>query len=733
MWRSHSFRSALTRRLLLAALLPLVVVGVVSVIFVRGLLAEQIARSNDLNARALVAQIGQSLEVPKAVAAPYLSQSYQEVLATEDPAAHWRDLIDRLPEVESILLLDDAGIVRAAALESSTGMKGADFIGLDRSRDVSVAEANATGEAVWSNVYRSPITGEASLSYVVPLREGAIVVNVMLARMLDFTALDDSTVLPIVIDGNGVPISYPDEEVITQRLNMRSIGIVDDVLSGTPEAQGRYSWQGEEYLGIARRIGQVGWVALATQPWEQVQRAIFGTQYIVTLLLVLAAVFALALAAALSQRLAEPISELARHADRVAHGEYGEASADYQQIELSKLGSALNDMTSAVKRREHDLATSARQYRYLIESLRAVPWEYDMDSDCFVYVGPQAERLFGYPPGTWTTLDSWVQSLHPDDRDGAVTACMTATSLGLDHNLEYRAIRPDGEIVWIEDVVSVHADESGSIRLVGVMIDISESKEAASLRVAAEAAEAASHAKSSFLANMSHELRTPLNSILGFGNIMLSRLAGPINDEQERQLGMIVRSGNHLLALVNDVLDLEKIEAGAMPIEADEFDVAELVRSAAEIMTPMAKSQGLALDVRVPDGGLMVSTDEDRVQQVLLNLFSNAVKFTEAGGVTISLDSVDNQARVTVEDTGIGIPKGRLEEVFDEFKSMGRPGDNPLGGTGLGLPISRRLARLLGGDVTLSSTKGTGSTFVFTFTLTAPRSDDDGDPIASER
>ncbi|PKQ36953.1 MAG: hypothetical protein CVT59_10270 [Actinobacteria bacterium HGW-Actinobacteria-1] len=725
MWRSHSFRSALTRRLLLAALLPLIIVGAVSVIFVRGLLADQIARSNDLNARSLVAQIGQSLEVPKAVVAPYLDQGYEEVLASEDPEDHWLNLIDGIPEVESILLLDDAGIVQAAALETSTGMQGADFVGLDRSRDVSVARAYATGEPVWSNVYLSPITGESSLSYVAPLRSGAMVVNVMLPRMLDFTALDASSVLPIVLDGNGVPIYYPEAAVAIQRPNMRSIGIVDEVLTGAPEAQGRYTWQGVEYLGAAHMIGQVGWVALATQPWEQVQQAILGTQYVVMLLIVLAAVFALTLAAAFSQRLAQPISELARHADKVAHGEYDEASADYQQIELSKLGSALNDMTSAVKRREQDLATSARQYRFLVESLRAVPWEYDMDSDRFLYVGPQLERLLGYAPSAWTTLDSWAQSLHPDDREAAVTACMTATSRGRDHNLEYRAVRADGEIVWIEDVVSVHADESGSVRLVGVMIDISESKEAARLRVAAEAAEAASHAKSSFLANMSHELRTPLNSILGFGNIILSRLAGPINDEQERQLGMIVRSGNHLLALVNDVLDLEKIEAGAMPIEVDEFDMAELVRSAVEIMAPMAKSQGLALDVHVPDAGLVVHTDEDRVQQVLLNLFSNAVKFTETGSVKIDLDSADGLARVTVTDTGVGIAKSRLEEVFDEFKSMGRPGDNPLGGTGLGLPISRRLARLLGGDVTLASTKGKGSTFLFTFALTAPVCDDE--------
>jgi PAS domain S-box-containing protein len=710
----------------LAALLPLLVVAVVSVILVRGMLSDQIVSSNDLSAIALATQIEQSLEVPKAVVAPYLGQSYQEILDTEDPGQHWRDIIDGTPEIESLLLLDDAGIVQAAALETRTGMQGAWFVGLDRSRDRTVASSLATRKPAWSDVYLSPMTGEPALSYVVPVRAGVIVVNLTLSEMVVFDIPEELSALPVVIDGNGVPIFYPDEIVLAQRPNVRSIAIVDAVLSGGTLAHGRYTWQGTEYLGSARVVGQVGWVALAMQPWKPARETILGSQYVVVLLIILAATFAMTLAEPFSKRLAQPVSELAAYADHVARGEYGSAPTGFREVELQRLGSALHDMTDAVKRREQDLAASARQYRFLVESLQAIPWEYDMDADRFVYVGPQAERLLGYAPEVWTDLDSWAQTLHVEDRDAAVNACVMATGHGGDHNIEYRVVRPDGKVVWIEDVVSVHADESGGVRLVGVMIDITESKEAARLRVAAEAADAASNAKSSFLANMSHELRTPLNSILGFGNILLSRLAGPVNDEQERQLGMIVRSGNHLLALVNDVLDLEKIEAGAMLVEVDEFDIAELVSSAAEIMAPMAKDRGLSLDIRVPEAGLLVRTDEDRVRQVLLNLFSNAVKFTDTGGVTIALDTVNDHARITVTDTGVGILKSRLEEVFDEFKSMGRPGDNPQGGTGLGLPISRRLARLMGGDVTLSSVEGTGSTFVFTFALTAPSSDDGG-------
>ncbi len=719
MLRSTSFRSALSRRLLLAALVPLLIVAAVSVFFVRGSLTEQISRADEINARALVAQIDQALEVPKAIAAPYTDQTYQEVLANEDPERHWQELIVRIPEIESVLLVDDRGVVRAAALQAQSGSKGSSFVGLDRSRDPAVASVLASATPVWSDVYLSPISGAPSLSYVVPLRSGALVVNLTLSSMIDLSTLQEDAVLPTVIDRNGVPITTPDGAVTSQWQNMRGIGIVDAVLSGADEAHGRYTWLGVEYLGSAHIVKQVGWVALASQPWDQAREAMLGTQYFILLLVLLAAVFSVMIARALADRLSNPVSELAAVAESAARGEYETVSTGYREHELSRLAAAFNEMSGAVKSREQALASSAKQYRFLVESLRAIPWEYDLGADRFTYVGPQAEKIIGYPLSAWTDLDSWAQMLHPDDRDEAVRRCMDATAQGLDHNLEYRVITADGDVRWFEDVVSVSVEPNGCVRLIGVMIDISESKEAAQLRVAAEAAEAASHAKSSFLANMSHELRTPLNSILGFGNILLSGLAGDVNDEQERQLGMIVRSGNHLLALVNDVLDLEKIEAGAMEIEPGEFDVEELLRSAVDIVAPLAAGKGLTVDVRTPSDGMRAANDEDRVQQVLLNLFSNAVKFTEHGSISIALEhDGEGLARVTVADTGIGVPEGRREEIFDEFKSMGRPGDNPLGGTGLGLPISRRLARLMGGDVTLSSAAGEGSTFVFTFSLT---------------
>jgi len=223
----------------------------------------------------------------------------------------------------------------------------------------------------------------------------------------------------------------------------------------------------------------------------------------------------------------------------------------------------------------------------------------------------------------------------------------------------------------------------------------------------------ANEVKSEFLAAMSHELRTPLNSILGFSTVLLQGLAGPVNDEQERQLGMIVSSGQHLLRLVNDVLDLSTLEAGQPTLVLTEFDVADLCESMAAMLRPLAEEKQVDLKCGSGCRELVVYSDRDKVMQILLNLTSNALKFTDEGEVSICCgrDDVNGLALVAVSDSGCGISPEDTERVFDEFWRGGsytaRSGD----GNGLGLAISRRLARMLNGDIILASTPGEGSKF----------------------
>ena len=233
------------------------------------------------------------------------------------------------------------------------------------------------------------------------------------------------------------------------------------------------------------------------------------------------------------------------------------------------------------------------------------------------------------------------------------------------------------------------------------------------LAKAVEHAQAADRAKSAFLSAMSHELRTPLNSVIGFTGALLGGLAGALQPQQEEPLRIVQRNGRHLLDLINDVLDLSKIEAAEMRMATQSFDLVQTLREAMESLAPAATTKGLALGHAFAVDTLPISGDRRRVVQILLNLLSNAVKFTETGTVTLSLALEGAQARIAVQDTGPGIPAQDLPRLFREFEQLDAGLARRNEGTGLGLALSRRLAQLMNGDIVVESQPGRGSTFTF--------------------
>lgn len=246
---------------------------------------------------------------------------------------------------------------------------------------------------------------------------------------------------------------------------------------------------------------------------------------------------------------------------------------------------------------------------------------------------------------------------------------------------------------------------------------------------ATERAQAADKVKSAFLATMSHELRTPLNSILGFTGIVLQQLAGPLNPEQSKQLEMVRGSARHLLALINDVLDISKIEAGELEVQGAAFDLRASIIRVVGLVAPLAEKKSLALHMQIAPAVAQAVNDQRRVEQILLNLLGNAIKFTERGEVVLAAEIISDfkppssacagpAVRIRVSDTGVGITAVDLSTLFQPFRQIDSTLSRKHEGTGLGLAICRRLAERMGGKVEAESQWGKGSTFTFTLPLT---------------
>jgi signal transduction histidine kinase len=238
-----------------------------------------------------------------------------------------------------------------------------------------------------------------------------------------------------------------------------------------------------------------------------------------------------------------------------------------------------------------------------------------------------------------------------------------------------------------------------------------------------EATKEADRLKSVFLATMSHELRTPLNSIIGFTGIMLQGLAGPLNDEQVLQLGMVSKSAQHLLDLINDVLDISKIEAGQLKVTTEPVNIRQTIDKAIQTVTPMAEKKGLALIVSIAPEVGQINSDERRVKQIIINLVNNAIKFTEQGEVRLECEIRNDELVISVIDTGIGIRPEDVDKLFKPFHQIDTGLTRKHEGTGLGLSICQRLVELLGGKIWVESEWDRGSIFTFSLPARNPEAD----------
>jgi PAS domain S-box-containing protein len=347
-----------------------------------------------------------------------------------------------------------------------------------------------------------------------------------------------------------------------------------------------------------------------------------------------------------------------------------------------------------------------------------------------------AEGKLTYVNQAWTEMtgltfesalaDGWRKAVHPDDLERAERIRRPAIAQGLDYSLSFRFVKAD-RTVFVETVARGIRDPFGKhLGYVAVTQDVTERRlTAENLQRSKDLAEAANRAKSEFLANMSHEIRTPMNGIIGMTELALDT---NLDAEQRGYLGMVKSSADALLVIVNDILDFSKVEAGRMELESAAFSLNECVEEALWPLMIRAKAKGLEFSWAVdPEVQEFLQGDATRLRQVLINLCANAVKFTKQGSVKVRAERLPGPAdkvelRITVTDTGIGIPADKHRSIFEAFSQADASTTREFGGTGLGLSISAQLAKLMGGSITLESEPGKGTKFQFTakFEAVAP-------------
>jgi PAS domain S-box-containing protein len=357
------------------------------------------------------------------------------------------------------------------------------------------------------------------------------------------------------------------------------------------------------------------------------------------------------------------------------------------------------------------------RYQLLIDQLPAATFmAWFENGRCELYVSSYIETLLGYTATEWSDNPIlWYQRLHPDDQQRWNEEFSRTVSSAEPFRGDYRFLARDGRIVWIHGEVKVLYDESGQPFMHGMGYDITELKHTEEdLRQSRDKEQRANRAKSEFLSRTSHELRTPLNLIMGFAEFLIEGKLNPLDPKHKEYLQDIYSSGKHLLRLIDDVLDLARVEAGKMGLRLEKFSARAAIESVSTGFKAVAQKRKIHVDVAISPEIREVTLDQQKFKQILHNLLSNAIKFTESGGVVrIRVQPQDaHHFKLVIQDTGVGIKSEDLPRLFQDFEQLDSGSSRRYEGSGLGLALTKGLVELQGGTISVESQYGVGTTFL---------------------
>ncbi|MDG5493576.1 response regulator [Niveispirillum sp. BGYR6] len=730
------------------------------------LVLENSARRND----AIVQAQTRALDIAQAIANQHgeLLMNVQRVVtvvARQPPgeaecAARLSPLKETQPWLSNLLVTDAEGKVLCgtAAAGAVQSVAGRDYF----------RQAMMTGQPVTSGYLRALSDGRSILVYAHPImgkdgKPGGVVLAGLLLAWLEQSAdrltADTATEMNLLaVDAQGNALIRKPHIPGMEGVSLRDLPFVQMALqreSGT--LQGTGVDRVERLMGFAS-LGDTGVKIIVSFPKDQaVARAELEFSRHLAFTGIVAILAVAILYVGLSRTVLTPLTRLSSVVERLGRGELG-LRAPAGPGEIGVLGAAINEMAEGLQHQAQELATRDAQYRLLSEQGSDVVALHALDG-AYLYVSPSADWMLGHKPEQLTG-GSPLDLVHEEDAERLERALSVLTAGMPCPPVTYRLRHGDGHFIWVETAFALAADRQAGQRIVSATRDVGErvaqeqelrtardrlGDQAENLRrladdldrsrLAAEAAreaaeqarreaERANQAKSEFLANMSHEVRTPMNGIIGMTALLLDTTLDP---EQRGFADTIRESADALLYVINDILDVSKLEAGKLELEQIDFSLEEVVDGVLAILAPRAQQKAIALTANLDTAATgAYRGDPTRLRQILLNLAGNAVKFTEDGRVTIKvqlLPSTDGSEgrnlRFTVKDTGIGMAPEQIDRLFQKFNQADNSISRRFGGTGLGLTISQQLARLMGSEIKVDSTPGAGSRFWFDINLPA--------------
>jgi len=383
---------------------------------------------------------------------------------------------------------------------------------------------------------------------------------------------------------------------------------------------------------------------------------------------------------------------------------------------LTQLRNELEIALDENKRQRAELQKKEERLRYSQLFANIGTWDLNINSK-EMFWSDKVAPLLGYKDGNASSYEAFLDAIHPEDRKGVINGIEGCIQDGKPCEVEHRVLWGDGTVHWILQRGDVVRDAEGKPRrMLGVLQETTHRKQLErELATQKEFAVQANRAKSEFLSRMSHELRTPLNAIIGFAQLLELNDGHVLTEYQLDNLSEVLKAGNHLLELIDEVLDLARIESGKMQFNIEEILLMDTMLEGYSMMIPMAESHDIRLEFDIERcEKTLVNTDRTKMKQVMCNLMSNAIKYNHPGGkVVISCDCMEpSRVRISVADTGNGIPLERQQELFQAFNRLGAEASD-IQGTGIGLMITKRLIEMMGGELGFTSTPGEGSCFWF--------------------